>query len=207
MKKKLVLRPYVLPLFYILLVIFLMNLSTGVLYKEIPQEDNLEYVNEEIFENTLPVMKEEEEVVSNPYNGDNVQVIVGYYNYQGNEIEQEGAIINYESTYLQNSGLTYSSNSKFDVIAIMDGEVTKVYNNEVLGNIVEITHDNDIVSIYQVLDNVIVKVHDKVNKGDKIAESGTSKIYNTNYNLHFEVLKNGNIQNPNAILGKNTKEI
>ena len=120
---------------------------------------------------------------------------------------EEGSIVNYENTYLQNSGLTYSSNSKFDVIAIMDGEVTKIYNNEVLGNIIEITHENDIVSIYQVLDNITVKEHDKVKKGDKIAESGTSKIYNTNYNLHFEILKNGNIQNPNTILGKNTKEI
>ncbi len=207
MKKKLVLRPYVLPLFYILLVILLMTLSTGVIYKEIPQKENVEFVNEEIFENTVPVINEEEEFVSNPYNGEDVKVIVGYYNYQGNEIEQEGSIVNYENTYLQNSGLTYSSNSKFDVIAIMDGEVTKIYNNEVLGNIIEITHENDIVSIYQVLDNITVKEHDKVKKGDKIAESGTSKIYNTNYNLHFEILKNGNIQNPNTILGKNTKEI
>ena len=207
MKKKYVLRPYVLPCLYILLVIFLMTLSTNIIYKDDPLVEELSYVNDEVFDNTIPVINEVDEFVINPYEGNDISIKVGYYNYDSKEEEQVGSIVKYDNTYLQNTGITYTSENTFNVLSIMDGEITKIYNNDILGNVIEVTHENDFISVYQVVDNIKVKEHDIVKKGDVIAESGNSKLYSDGKNLHFEVIKDGITIDPNIILGKNTKDI
>ena len=55
--------------------------------------------------------------------------------------------------------------------------------------------------------DVTVKENQKVTRGEIIAKSGTSKITTENYNLHFEFMKDGSIQNPINYLGKNIKEM
>ena len=207
MKKKLVLRPYVLPTLYIIMIFGLIMFTSKILYKEsAPKENNLEYVSDTIFDNIIPVL-DEEVFVLNPYSGDNISVKVGFYDYQEDSNVQENSIIKYENTYLQNTGLSYYSDKEFKVVSVMQGEVTKVYDNDLLGNIVEITHDNGIITIYQMLSNIKVNKGDIVLAGQEIASSGTCKLFSEGNNLHFEVLKDGNIKNPNSILGKNVKDI
>lgn len=206
MKKRLVLKPFVLPTLYILMVVTLMFMSTTMIYEKDDDED-ITYVSDSIFNNTLPVISSDEVFVLNPFSSDKVKITTGFYNYQEEESKQESSIVKYDNTYLQNSGITYSSDEKFDIVSIMDGKVTKIYNNELLGNIVEITHENNIVSIYQMLTDVVVKVDSRVKRGDIIAKSGPSKLLNTTNNLHFEVIKDGMIINPSTILGKNIKDI
>ena len=206
MKKRLVLKPFVLPTLYILMVVTLMFMSTTMIYEKDDDED-ITYVSDSIFNNTLPVISSDEVFVLNPFSSDKVKITTGFYNYQEEESKQENSIVKYDNTYLQNSGITYSSDEKFDIVSIMDGKVTKIYNNELLGNIVEITHENNIVSIYQMLTDVVVKVDSRVKRGDIIAKSGPSKLLNTTNNLHFEIIKDGMIINPSTILGKNIKDI
>lgn len=208
MKKKLVLKPFVLPTLYLILIMLLMIYTANSLYKDpAPSEDNVEMVNDEIIDKVIPVIDEVDIYVLNPFSGENVIENIGYYDYKGEKENQEKSIIKFENTYLQNSGITYSSENDFQVIAIMDGTVTKIYDNELLGNIIEITHDKDIVSVYQMVKDVKVKVGDNVIGGTEIATSGTSKLNPTGSNLHFEVLKNGKVQDPKTILGVNTKEL
>lgn len=205
MKKKLVLKPFVLPTLYILMVVVLMFMSTTMMYQE--EEDDINYVSDSVLDNTIPVISEEEVLVLKPFTNDNVIVTTGYYNYQEEEANQESSIVKYDDTYLQNSGITYSANEIFEIISIMDGTVTKVYENELLGNIVEITHDNNIISVYQMLSEINVKVDQKVKRGDVIAKSGQSKLTTNENNLHFELIKDGNVVNPNEFIGRNTKEL
>ena len=205
MKKKLVLKPFVLPTLYILMVVVLMFMSTTMMYQE--EEDDINYVSDSVLDNTIPVISEEEVLVLKPFTNDNVIVTTGYYNYQEEEANQESSIVKYDDTYLQNSGITYSANEIFEIISIMDGTVTKVYENELLGIIVEITHDNNIISVYQMLSEINVKVDQKVKRGDVIAKSGQSKLTTNENNLHFELIKDGNVVNPNEFIGRNTKEL
>lgn len=205
MKKKLVLKPFVLPTLYILMVVALMGMSTTLIYKE--EEEDLTYVSDSIFDDTTPVLSTEEVYILNPFTSQNVRVTTGYYNYTEEESKQEGAIVRYDDTYLQNSGITYSSDETFDIISIMDGTVTKVYSNDILGNIVEITHDKNMVSVYQMLSEVTVKVDQRVKRGDIIAKSGPSKLSSIENNLHFELIKEGTIVNPEEYLGRNIKEL
>lgn len=208
MKKKLVLKPFVLPTLYLIVIMLLMIYTVNSLYKDEPVKDeNLDMVSEETLDETVPVVKEEDIYVLNPYSGENINETVGYYDYKGEKETQEKSIIKFENTYLQNTGITYSSEKDFKVIAIMDGKVTKIYENELLGNIVEITHDKEIVSVYQMVKDVKVKVGDEVKSGDEIATSGTSKLNPSLSNLHFEILKSGQVQDPKKIVGTNIKEL
>ena len=207
MKKKLVLKPFVLPTLYLFLIIMLMVIATKSLYKEKPKEENLEYVSDTVVEETIPVLEEIEVYVLNPYSGDNIHESTGYYDYKAEKDSQEKSIIQYGNTYIQNTGITYSSDNDFKVIAIMDGTVSKIYENELLGNVVEITHSNNLVSVYQMVKDIKVKEGDNITSGFEIATSGNSKLMSSGSNLHFEIIKEGKNQNPKNIIGKNIKEI
>ena len=208
MKKKLVLKPFVLPSLYILMVIVLMTMSTTLIYKE-KEEDDLTYVSDSIIDDSTPVVNDSQIIILKPFTSENVTIVSGYYDYQAEAANQESSIVKYENTYLQNSGITYSSTEEFDVVSIMDGTITKIYSNDLLGNIIEITHDKDFVSVYQMLDNISenIKVGTKVARGEVIAKGGTSKLSPENYNLHFELMKEGSLVDPNNYLGKDFKEL
>lgn len=209
MKKKLVLKPFVLPTLYILMVIALMTMSTTLIYKEKEEDDDLTYVSDSIIDNGIPVVNDNQIIILKPFTSESVTVTSGYYNYQAEATNQETSIVKYENTYLQNSGVTYSSTEEFDVISIMDGKVTKIYSNDLLGNIVEITHDKNFVSVYQMLNDIPknLQVGTKVTRGEIIAKSGTSKLAPENYNLHFELMKEGSLVDPNNYIGKDFKEL
>ena len=206
-KKKLVLKPFVLPTLYILMIITLVVAGTTIIYKGKKEEDNLTYVSETILDNSVPIIKKEEETILNPYTSDKVKIVTNYYDYKGESSTQENSIVRYDSTYLQNSGITYASEEQFDIVSVMDGTVTKIYNNDLLGQVVEKTHGKNMISIYEMVTDVTVKENQKVTRGEIIAKSGTSKITTENYNLHFEFMKDGSIQNPINYLGKNIKEM
>lgn len=206
MKKKLVLKPFVLPTLYILMVIVLMCMSSIMLYDD-KEEEIIDYISDEIVDDTLPVVSTEEEYIIKPYISDNVTIKTNFYNYKAEESSQEESIVKYDNTYLQNSGITYSSTEKFEIVSIMDGMVTKVYENDILGNIVEVTHDKNMISVYQMLTDVKVKANQRIKKGDVIAYSGKSLLSNEENNLHLELIKDGITINPEDYIGKNIKEI
>lgn len=206
MKKKLVLRPFVLPTLYLLLLLLLMVFTANSLYKEAPVKEKKESETNTLIEEIVPVVEEVDTFVLNPYLGENVKEQIGYYDYKGEKENQEKSIIQFGNTYLQNTGITYYSDNDFKVVSIMDGKVTKVYDNELLGNVVEVTKDN-IVCVYQMVKDVNVKVGDTVTSGFEIATSGTSKLSPSGSNLHFEIIKDGKVQNPKTIIGMNTKDI
>ena len=53
----------------------------------------------------------------------------------------------YEHTYLQNSGILYSAPEVFDIVSAYDGTVTNIDQDEILGNVVEITHNPNLKTI------------------------------------------------------------
>ena len=172
--------------------------------------DDMQYVVEEVDDNeTLEkVIKENEtsvpvvndnlnSAVIRPYLSENVTIGKYFYNYEADSTEQEKALVYYENTYMQNSGVDYISSEKFDVVSILNGEVISVKEDEVLGSIVQIKHDNNMLSIYEQVEDVKVKEGDTIAQGLVIATSGKSKI-NTDYEnvLHFEVYHNGEAIDP-----------
>lgn len=153
-----------------------------------------------------PVVSESK--IIRPYNDSDIKILLNYYDYKGEDEKQKESLIVYENTYMQSSGVTYGGKDNFDVIAVLDGKVTNVKEDELLGNIIEITHDNGIISIYQSLSEVKVKLNDQIKQGTIIGKSGTCKVNsNLGSNLYFELIVNGNLVDPELYYDKQISEI
>ena len=204
MKKRLVLKPFVIPTLYsIVALVVIVSLFLSI--EVVEEKENLTYVSNAILDEYVPVVNVEE-VIKKPFTDANVIVSNKYYDYELEE-EQTNSILYYENTYLQNTGINYSSDTAFDVISIINGEVIEVENKELLGKSVTIRHDNELISVYQSLDEVTVSVGDKVSTGQIIGKSGSCNlITNSKNNLHFELYKNGNIVNPENYYDKKISE-
>ena len=109
-------------------------------------DDNSTYVDDVIIEDEVPVVNTRN-VISRPYLNDDIIIARHFYDYQGTEEEQKNSLIYYENTYIPNSGVDYQSKETFDVVSILDGKVTKVEENNLLGKIIEVTHDNNLISV------------------------------------------------------------
>lgn len=79
--------------------------------------------------------------------------------------------------------------------AMGDGLVTFSGEKAGYGLMVEVTHDSALVTRYAHTSSTLVKVGDRVQKGQAIAAVGTSG-RTTGPHLHFEVLRDGNPVNP-----------
>lgn len=138
-----------------------------------------------------------------PYKDSKVTIAIDYYE---DEKNQEKSIIITDNTYMQNVGVLYQADQKFDVYAILDGTVTEVGKNDLLGKYLKISHDNNIVSLYQILDKITVKKGDTIKQGTKIGESTKNNIKEGNLML-FELTINNKNVNPEKYYDKSIKEI
>lgn len=197
------LRSYVIPML-ILFLIFGVYITYAVIesnkrLSKVP--DN--HITETITRKELPVINELE-VIINPYTQADVIVGKGFYDYKGSEEEQEKSITKYENTYLQNTGIDFTSDTPFEVVSILSGEVIDVKDDETLGKTVVIQHKNNYVSTYQSLSEVSVKKGDKVSQGKVIGKSGSNEMEKELGNhLHFELSISNQIVNPLDYLNKN----
>lgn len=170
-------------------------------------DDNTTYVNDVIIENDIPVVSVSNNMVR-PYTASNVSIGKSFYNYLDNEENQKNSLIYYDGTYIPNSGVDYKSDETFDVVSVFDGTVSKVTENNLLGKIIEVTHSNNVISVYQSLSEVQVKEGDSVLQGQVIGKSGESNISKDLGNhLHFEIIINGKNINPENCYDKKIDEL
>lgn len=189
----------------VLSVIGCIVLTITSINKYLTKEEKTNYsVDGIIKSDTVPVNKNQdgnvttdEESIIRPYKSDKVSIGRYFYDFEAEAKDQENAIIFYENTYMQNSGVDYISDEAFDVICVLDGKVLNVDYNEVLGNIVKVEHEKDIVTVYQGIDKTDLKVGDTLKQGDIIGKSSTSLV-NSKYpnSLHFEVYYKGALIDP-----------
>lgn len=168
----------------------------------------MEYVDKEIVTDNIyvPVVVQTN-IIARPYFNGEVTVNKQFYDYNKTPEEQENAIIFYENTYMQNSGVSYKHKDNFEVASILDGTVIEVTNNEILGTTIKIRHENDLVSTYQSLSQANVNVDDVVVRNQVIGTSGTCTLYDTDSNLHFELTYQGKNVNPEEYYDKSTDEL
>lgn len=170
-------------------------------------DDNTTYVNDVILENEIPVVSITNKVVR-PYIASNISIGRNFYDYRDNEENQKNSLIYYEGTYIPNSGVDYKSDELFDVVSILDGKVTKVTEDNLLGKTVEITHNNNLISVYQSLSDVTINEGDNVIQGAIIGKSGESNLSKDLGNhLHFEIILNGKNTNPENCYDKKIDEL
>lgn len=169
-------------------------------------DEVLTYVSNTILDQDIAVMNTDVKII-NPYTDASVTIGKYFYDYKGTAENQEKSIIYHDGTYLQNSGIDFVSENVFDIVAILGGSVTNVKEDETLGKIIEIKHDNDYISIYQSLSDIMVKKGDQVTQGQVIGKSGTNELDKELGNhLHLEIYNNGQAMNPEDYLKTSNKK-
>lgn len=172
------------------------------------EEDKLRYVSYEVLtDNVMPALKQDETTNKNvirPYTDETVQIGKSYYDSKAEEENQEKSIIYYKNTYIQNTGVDYTSKNIFDVIAIANGKVISVTEDDIVGTTIKIEHDNNLISVYQSVTSAEVKENDQVTQGQIIAKSGTNSISSDLGNhLHFELYNQNILVNPEDFFTNN----
>ncbi len=173
----------------------------------IETEENIDSISGESYSENVPTINDEPRI-SRPYTNGAVKIVKNFYDYQADNNSQEGSIIYYGNTYMQNSGVDYGMDSEFEVVSILDGTVTEVNDDEIMGKTVKVKHSNDLISVYQSMGNVDVKVNDVVSQGGILGKSGTSNVSSDLGNhLHFELYYQGSVVNPENYYDKLVGEL
>jgi murein DD-endopeptidase MepM/ murein hydrolase activator NlpD len=93
-------------------------------------------------------------------------------------------------------GVDFAAREGSEVLAVASGIVTEADDERSgYGNLVEINHGNGYVTRYGHNSQLLVKVGDRIRKGQAIALMGSTG-RSTGPHVHFEVLLNGNVVNP-----------
>jgi stage II sporulation protein Q len=109
---------------------------------------------------------------------------------------------------MQSSGILYTSDEEYNVVSILDGDVISVKKDHLLGNTVEVKHNDNLISSYQGLSTVYVKKGDHINQNTIIGKAGEIKLKDTYNNaLLFELIKDGYYVNPDKYFDKKIREI
>ncbi|UOQ45364.1 M23 family metallopeptidase [Halobacillus salinarum] len=137
-------------------------------------------------------------------------IVTKFYDYGASKEDQESALVLYNNKYYQSEGVDYTKEdgSTFDVAAALSGTVTEVKEDPLYGNVVEITHDDDVTTVYASLDEVSVEAGSEVIQGDVLGKAGTNSFGQASgVHVHFEVRNEGKPVNPEKFFGQPISKI
>ena len=167
---------------------------------------NLSFILKDFIDTDLPVVSTNDGSIKKPFDKETVTIDINFYDKDSDVETQKKSLILYENTYMPNTGILYTSNETFDILATLDGKVTKVSEEELLGKVIEITHSSSLITTYYSVDNINVIEGQVVKQGDILGTSGKNNISSTSDNmLLFEVSLNGININPEKYYQTNLK--
>lgn len=138
------------------------------------------------------------------------EVIRTFFDPNLKDEELVSAVIPNGSYMIESKGMSYakSDNSSFDCLAVYDGLVTSVEEDELLGTTITIKHSEEVYSIYSSLYSSTVSVGDMVTTGQAIAKASTSlNDVEAGVHVHLQIKIDGNFVNPANIFGKQMEEL
>ncbi|MGV3465050.1 MAG: peptidoglycan DD-metalloendopeptidase family protein [Heyndrickxia sp.] len=140
-------------------------------------------------------------------NKEAAKIVKDFYDSKASAEKQEAAILVYNGNQFRpNRGvdIALKDGKDFDVVAAMSGTVINVNDNDsLLGNVIEIEHEKGVVTEYQSVQDIQVKVGDIVEQGQTIAKAGKSQLNEkAGTHVHFEIRKDNQALNPNTYFNK-----
>ena len=209
MNKRLRLRGYVIPTLCILLIgaiAYSGYMVWNIVEESTPQEIKPNYINKSTEEKIYPTISVQNTIIK-PFDNESIEKTIPFYNMSDDDQKQQSALIYYENIYMQNTGIMYTSDNEFNVIAPIEGTVKSIREDEIMGKIVEIEHNPNLITIYQSIDSINVSVNQKLIQGEVIGVSAKNKIIDNKYCLHFEVYKNGQLIDPEFFYNLSLEEL
>lgn len=161
-------------------------------------------------EDALPVTTVNEVFKMPVVNEKDVKVVGQFYDFEATEEEQQAALVFYDNTYFQNKGIDLATEAgeAFDVVAALSGTVVKAEKDALFGNVVHIEHDNNVLTVYQSLENLKVEEGQPVKQGDTIGQAGRN-LYNKDagVHVHFEIRHDGTPVNPKDVFNQSASSL
>ena len=198
-------RKYLVPSIYVFavfaLVISVIMVLSGI-NKYINEETNYKYTLDNIFDKeTIPVngVKQNTNEIVRPYISDTVTIGKYFYDKDSEASKQQSSIIEYNGSYIQNTGTDYVNPDDFDIVSISDGEIVSIEDSEIYGKVITIKHNDNFISVYSNVSDVLVNVGYKVTKGEIIASTTKSKLDKEKSLLHFEVYYKNKAVHPETL--------
>lgn len=201
--KKRKLKNWVVPALYVFSITVIIGsiiLISKVMSTDYEASAPVNYIPDNIIEDDEhPVVEVTNEKIAFPYTMDGVSVAKNFYDESASEEDQVKSLIFYKKTYMENTGILYThKDSQFEVVSVLDGNVTSITKDDILGNVIEVTHSTELITIYHCLGEINVKVGDAVKQNDVLGKSGKVNVDDGYENaLLFEVNYQGKILNPN----------
>jgi murein DD-endopeptidase MepM/ murein hydrolase activator NlpD len=108
----------------------------------------------------------------------------------------KGLVTNEYNPKENHFGLDIVAHPNEVVKVTLDGTVILSSWTMETGNVIQVQHQGNIISVYKHCASLLKKVGDKVQTGDAIAIVGNSGELTTGPHLHFELWRNGKSMNP-----------
>jgi len=108
----------------------------------------------------------------------------------------KGTIMDRFNAQREHFGTDIAAPKNESIKAIDDGTVTLAAYTAETGYIIQIQHDNDLISVYKHNSSLLKKEGDKVRAGEAVAIIGETGEFSTGPHLHFEMWRNGVALNP-----------
>src|SRR5699024_6171357 len=145
------------------------------------------------------VMDQQETIKMPIEENEKAEIVTKFYDYEAKEEEQQDGLILYNDRYYQSTGIGIKKedDSTFDVVASLSGEVVEVKEDPLLGNVVVLSHEDDVKTYYASLGEVEVDAGDEVKQGETIGVSGKNLFTKEDgAHVHFELRKDGTEVDP-----------
>lgn len=145
------------------------------------------------------VMDQQETIKMPIEENEKAEIVTKFYDYEAKEEEQQDGLILYNDRYYQSTGIGIKKedDSTFDVVASLSGEVVEVKEDPLLGNVVVLSHEDDVKTYYASLGDVEVDAGDEVKQGETIGVSGKNLFTKEDgVHVHFELRKDGTEVDP-----------
>lgn len=183
--------------------------TSGPIDSEVTQEDGSEEVqgstNEENGEEAVEVIADASKMTWPVGNMKALQVETKFYDKNASQADKEAALIEVDNEISAHTGIDFvdPNGASFDVLAALEGKVALVDQHPTNGYVIEISHGNGLVTVYQSLTNVQVEEGEEVSQGTVIAQAGRSDLErDLGIHLHFETRLNGEAVNPSSYIAE-----
>lgn len=181
---------------------------------QVADEPETEVQDEILTNNTkdesVPVMNQDENLQMPVVDEETASIVTKFYDYDATEAEQESALVLYNNKYYQSEGvdITREDGESFEVTAALSGTVTEIKEDPLYGNVIEITHEEDVSTVYASLDQVQVETGAQVAQGDVLGTAGSNSFGQASgVHVHFEVRSAGEPVNPESFFGQPVSKI
>jgi stage II sporulation protein Q len=156
-------------------------------------------------EEAQPVVDQQEIIQMPVSDQEQAEIVTKFYDYNADQEDQESALVLYNNRYYQSTGvgIAVPEGEAFDVIAALSGTVTEVKEDPLLGNVVMISHDDEVMTYYAALEDVQVSAGDSINQGEQIGTAGNNLFgKDDGTHVYFELRKDGQEVNPEEYFGQ-----